>query len=74
MDGVDDLRETRAQIVLVTRHQGNFLVPFDHNQADAVELELINPVAGRWRMRLDILVSDFDKVVLEDDVELRRVP
>jgi copper transport protein len=32
------------------------------------------PVAGRWTLRVDILVSDFDKVMLEDAVNLPRVP
>lgn len=32
------------------------------------------PVAGVWRMRVEILVSDFDKVMLEDNVELPRAP
>ena len=32
------------------------------------------PVAGRWRLRVEILIDDFDKVVLEDDVELPRSP
>jgi copper transport protein len=32
------------------------------------------PVAGRWKMRVDILVDDFDKVTLEDDVVLPRTP
>jgi copper transport protein len=32
------------------------------------------PVAGRWRVRVEILISDFDKVTLEDQVELPRVP
>jgi copper transport protein len=32
------------------------------------------PVAGRWTLRVDILVSDFDKVSLEDAVALPRVP
>jgi copper transport protein len=32
------------------------------------------PVAGVWRMSVEILVSDFDKVMLEDNVELPRVP
>jgi copper transport protein len=30
------------------------------------------PVAGRWRMRVEILVDDFTKVALEDDVLIRR--
>jgi copper transport protein len=29
------------------------------------------PVAGRWHMRIEALVTDFEKVTLEDDFELR---
>jgi copper transport protein len=32
------------------------------------------PVAGRWRLRVEILITDFDKVTLEDDVALPRLP
>lgn len=32
------------------------------------------PIAGVWRMRVEILVSDFDKVMIEDNVELPRAP
>jgi copper transport protein len=32
------------------------------------------PIAGVWRMRVEILVGDFDKVMLEDNVELPRAP
>jgi copper transport protein len=32
------------------------------------------PVAGVWRMRVEVLVSDFDKIMLEDNVELPRAP
>jgi copper transport protein len=32
------------------------------------------PVAGVWRMRLEILISDFDRITLEDNVELPRAP
>jgi copper transport protein len=32
------------------------------------------PVAGRWRVRVEILISDFEKIVLEDDVNLPRSP
>ena len=32
------------------------------------------PVAGRWRLRVEILISDFDKVTVEDQVELPRAP
>src|SRR5262245_31956560 len=32
------------------------------------------PVAGRWLIRVEILISDFDKLTLEDQAELRRMP
>src|SRR5262245_23211752 len=32
------------------------------------------PVAGRWLIRVEILISDFDKMTLEDQAELRRMP
>jgi copper transport protein len=32
------------------------------------------PVAGSWRLRVEILVTDFDKVMLEQTVALPRVP
>lgn len=36
-------------------------------QIDALPL----PVAGRWQVRVDVLVSDFEKQVLEDSVDIR---
>ena len=32
------------------------------------------PVAGRWQLRVEILISDFDKLVLDEEVDLPRVP
>jgi copper transport protein len=32
------------------------------------------PVAGRWRMRVEILINDFEKAVVEDEVTLPRLP
>jgi copper transport protein len=29
------------------------------------------PVAGRWRARVEILVNDFEKVAIEDEIDLR---
>jgi copper transport protein len=28
------------------------------------------PVAGRWHMRIDALVTDFEKITLEDDFDV----
>jgi len=30
------------------------------------------PVPGRWTVRVEILVSDFEKVVIEDHIDLPR--
>ena len=27
------------------------------------------PVAGRWTVRVDILINDFEKIVLEDEID-----
>jgi copper transport protein len=32
------------------------------------------PLAGRWHVRVEILINDFEKVTLEDDVQLPRAP
>ncbi|MFL5000755.1 MAG: copper resistance CopC/CopD family protein, partial [Xanthobacteraceae bacterium] len=32
------------------------------------------PVAGRWQLRVEILISDFDKLVLDEEIDLPRVP
>jgi len=32
------------------------------------------PVAGRWNVRVEILIDDFEKVTVEDEVALPRVP
>jgi copper transport protein len=32
---------------------------------------LVLPVAGRWQVRVDVLVSDFEKATLEDTIEIR---
>ncbi len=32
------------------------------------------PVAGRWRVQVELLIDDFEKIVLDDEVELPRLP
>jgi copper transport protein len=32
------------------------------------------PVAGRWNLRIEILISDFEKVILEESVVLPHMP
>jgi copper transport protein len=32
------------------------------------------PLAGRWNLRIEILIGDFEKVVLEDVIALPQLP
>jgi copper transport protein len=36
--------------------------------------DLVVPVAGRWRLRVEILINDFERVSVEDDAVLARSP
>jgi hypothetical protein len=31
-------------------------------------------MAGQWTVRVELLIDDFDKIVLEDRVDLPRLP
>jgi len=37
-------------------------------------VDLRIPLAGRWDVRVDILIDDFEKVVLEEKIDLPRAP
>jgi hypothetical protein len=30
------------------------------------------PTIGRWRVRVEILISDFEKIAIEDQIDLSR--
>jgi len=32
------------------------------------------PVAGRWNLRVEILINDFEKRIIDDTVTLPRLP
>ena len=34
--------------------------------------DVVLPTAGRWRLRIEVLIDDFQKVSLEDDILVRR--
>ena len=34
--------------------------------------DLVVPLGGRWTVRLDVLVSDFEMVKLEGEIDIRR--
>lgn len=34
--------------------------------------DLLIPASGRWLLRIEVLASDFDKITLEDEIEIRR--
>jgi copper transport protein len=33
--------------------------------------DVVLPAPGRWRLRIEVLISDFEKVMLEDDIRIR---
>lgn len=76
----DDLHPVAAKEVdLVIWNPGAGIEPIRRSAAFAGGDEwrisgLRIPVGGVWRMRVEILVNDFEKVMLEDNVELPRAP
>jgi copper transport protein len=48
-------------------------LPATHVDETIWRIEAVRlPMPGRWHVRVEILVNDFEKVAIEDDVELRR--
>lgn len=46
-----------------------------HVEGSAWQVEELRvPAAGDWRLRVEILIGDFERVVLEDSVRLPRLP
>jgi copper transport protein len=76
----DDFRPVAAkEVVLVIWNAGAGIEPIRRNaKFEGGALWRIGglhiPVAGVWRMRVEILIDDFHKVMLEDNVELPRAP
>lgn len=47
--------------------------PATHVEATIWRTERLRlPISGRWRAQIDILVSDFEKITIEDDIDLPR--
>jgi copper transport protein len=70
---------TAKEVTLVLANPAAGIEPMRRSAAHAGEANwrvdgLSVPVAGRWNVRVEILVSDFDKVTVEDMVTLPRVP
>jgi copper transport protein len=67
------------EVVLVLASPAAGIEPMRHVALQAGENlwrvdDLRIPVAARWTLRVEILVSDFDKTMIEDTVALPRVP
>jgi copper transport protein len=76
----DEFRPVAAKAVsLVVWNPTAGIEPMSRNAADAGDGnwridDFRVPVGGVWRMRVEILISDFEKVMIEDNVELPRTP
>ncbi len=47
-------------------------LPATHVEATVWQVDGLSlPVAGRWRARVEILITDFEKVGIEDEIDLR---
>jgi copper transport protein len=67
------------EVTLVLSHPAAAIEPLRRNATSEGEGnwrvdDLSVPLAGRWRLRVEILIDDFEKVALEDQVELPRMP
>ena|SRR5215475_9182471 len=67
------------EVSLVLANPAAGIEPIRRNAVHAGESnwridDLRVPVAGRWDVRVDVLISDFDKVTVEDTVTLPRLP
>jgi copper transport protein len=75
------------EVTLVFANPGAGIEPFRRSATRAAENiasdastttwridDLRIPVAGRWNVRVELLVSDFDKAMIEDTVTLPRLP
>lgn len=56
--------------------RGRFIAPIRrngqaHHPGTYVVTGLPLAVAGLWRVRIDVLVSDFEKLILAGEIELR---
>jgi copper transport protein len=75
------------EVALVFANPGAGIEPFRRTATRAAEStspdapatmwridDLRIPVAGRWDLRVELLISDFDKLMVEDTVTLPRLP
>jgi copper transport protein len=71
----DAIPMAAKEVTLVLSQPGRGIEPFERQASrggdgnwSAQDVPL--PFAGRWRVRIDVLVSDFEKVSLEDDLDV----
>jgi copper transport protein len=70
------------EVTLVLANPGAGIEPLRRTATPAADVGANNwridnfqvPVAGRWNLRVELLVSDFDKLTIEDTVTLPRLP
>jgi copper transport protein len=64
-------------VTLAFSQPASGIEPIRRDAADAGDStwrvdDLVIPTPGRWHLAIEILVSDFEKVTIEDDVEIAR--
>jgi copper transport protein len=67
---------TPKEVVVAVSSPSSGIEPFERHAVQAgpgiwrIE-DLVFPVAGAWQLRIDVLVSDFDQIMLEGGIEIR---
>jgi copper transport protein len=72
-----DFRPLAAkELTLILTHSGARIEPISRNAArsgDAWRVDdLMLPVSGTWSVEVDVLVSDFERLQLQGEIELTR--
>jgi copper transport protein len=65
------------EVTLILSHPGAGIEPMERRAVKADNGRwrvdrLLLPLPGRWRVRVDVLVSEFEKAILEDAIEIRQ--
>jgi copper transport protein len=73
--GADGAPLTAKEVTLILSNRGAGIEPIARQAArndDASwRADVVLPVAGRWQLRVDALITDFEKLMLETDVDIK---
>jgi copper transport protein len=70
---------TAQEVTLILANEAAGIEPMRRSATSAGDSlwridDLRIPVAGRWKLRIDILINDFEKATIEEQTQLPRMP